>query len=243
MRWDGCSTPFPLRQLVRLLRFEDIGQRDGKADLRLIPKIGGDGVSDPGLVCLLKALHKFLQLIGRDRHEHLMILAGRPDPVAVAGRLSPLLGTEPGRLVSRLSRDLPFAWLARQIPLDTTRKIRAMGLRGIGTETEGKRYYPNRELAGHVLGFTGVDSQGLEGLEWAFDSHLTGPEERLLLQRDARGRVLWQEVPERRGRRGCCRLEEGPTTIRSVGWQARSARNVRTHWSLWLWRDAENLLG
>ncbi len=129
------------------------------------------------------------------------------DPDATARRLSPPLGVKPEQLTERLKKNRSFAWLARQIPLDTARKIRGMGLPGVGMETEGKRYYPNRELAGHVLGFTGVDSQGLEGLELAFDAYLKGQQGRLLFQRDARGRVLWQEVPEKQGSGGCCELE------------------------------------
>jgi cell division protein FtsI (penicillin-binding protein 3) len=129
------------------------------------------------------------------------------DPDAVAQRLSPPLGVKPDRLADRLRQKRTFAWLARQIPLDTAREIRDMKLPGVGMETEGKRYYPNRELAGHVLGFTGVDSQGLEGLEWGFDQYLKGQQGRLLFQRDARGRVLWQEVPEKQGSGGCCELE------------------------------------
>ena len=129
------------------------------------------------------------------------------DTDAAARRLSPFLGETPERLASRLMQDVPFVWLARQIPLETARDVRALGIPGVGMETEGKRYYPNRTLAGHLLGFTGVDSQGLEGLELRFDSYLKGPEDRLLFQRDAHGRVLWQEVPERQGRGGRCRLE------------------------------------
>jgi len=129
------------------------------------------------------------------------------DPDAAARRLSPLLGEPVEQLAARLRKDLPFLWLARQIPLQTAREIRGMGLSGVGMETEGKRYYPNRALAGHVLGFTGLDSKGLEGLEWGFDSYLKGAEDLLLFQRDARGRVLWQEVPQRQGRGGRCELE------------------------------------
>lgn len=129
------------------------------------------------------------------------------DPEAVARRLAPLLGGDPERLAGRMARDASFTWLARQIPLASARKVRDMRLPGVGIETEGKRYYPNRELAGHVLGFTGVDSQGLEGLEWAFDRQLKGQPGQLRFQRDARGRVLWQEVPGKPGNRGCCELE------------------------------------
>jgi cell division protein FtsI (penicillin-binding protein 3) len=129
------------------------------------------------------------------------------DPDAAAKLLSPPLGLKPDRLLSKLKQDVSFTWLARQIPLDKAEGIRRLRLSGVGMEKEGKRYYPNQELAGHVLGFTGVDSQGLEGIEVGFDSYLKGPQGRLFLQRDAQGRVFWQEVPERQASGGCNELE------------------------------------
>jgi len=128
------------------------------------------------------------------------------DPDA-ARRLAAPLGIGLGRLEERMKHSAPFVWLARQIPLARAREVDAMGIRGVAIETEGTRYYPNGELAGHVLGFTGLDSQGLEGLELGYDRFLKGPSGQLRFQRDAHGRVLWQEVPEKHGSGGCCELE------------------------------------
>ena len=55
-------------------------------------------------------------------------------------------------------------------------------------------------------GFAGIDSQGLEGLEWGFDSFLRGPEVTLMLQHDAYGRTLWQEVALESARKAACGL-------------------------------------
>jgi cell division protein FtsI (penicillin-binding protein 3) len=63
-------------------------------------------------------------------------------------------------------------------------------------EKEGRRYYPNRDLAANLIGFVGVDSQGLEGLELHYERQVSGAKGSLLLQRDARGRLLWKEVAE-----------------------------------------------
>lgn len=120
--------------------------------------------------------------------------------------LARTLDMDPDVLRDELTRDVSFTWLARQVPREKAEAVRKLELRGIGIEKEGKRYYPNRELAGHVIGFSGIDSQGLEGLEWGFDSYLKGRQGTLMLQHDARGRPLWQGVSMETGRKGCCEL-------------------------------------
>ncbi len=116
------------------------------------------------------------------------------DADAAARRLAPLLGMDPERVRARLTSGVSFVWLARQIPLAKARAIQRLGLKGIGVEMEGKRYYPNRELAANVVGFAGIDSQGLEGLELAYDGELRGTRESLFLLRDAHGDLLWQGI-------------------------------------------------
>ena len=120
------------------------------------------------------------------------------DREVAARRLAPPLGMAREEILAKLEQDLSFVWLARQVAPERARAVRALGLAGIGVQKEGRRYYPNRELAGSLVGFAGVDSQGLEGLEYYYDAQIRGTRERLLLQRDARGRVLWKEVSEER---------------------------------------------
>ncbi len=118
------------------------------------------------------------------------------DPVLTARLLAPHLEMDARSLRERLKRSLSFVWLARQLPLQKARAIQKLGLSGIGMEKEGKRYYPNRDLAANVIGFVGVDSQGLEGLELYYEGRVRGAQASLLLQRDARGRLLWREMAE-----------------------------------------------
>ena len=118
------------------------------------------------------------------------------DPTQTARLLAPHLEMNARTLQAKLERSVSFVWLARQLTLRKTRAIRELGLSGIGMEKEGKRYYPNRELAANVIGFVGVDSQGLEGLELHYDGYVRGAQASLMLQRDARGRLLWREVAE-----------------------------------------------
>ncbi len=121
------------------------------------------------------------------------------DPVRTARLLAPRLEMDVSSLRARLTQPLSFVWLARQLPLEKARAVEKLGLPGIGMEKEGKRYYPNRDLAANVIGFVGVDSQGLEGLELQYEERVRGEQASLLLQRDALGRLLWREMARPRG--------------------------------------------
>ncbi len=121
------------------------------------------------------------------------------DPVRTARLLAPWLGMDVSSLRSRLTQPLSFVWLARQLPLEKARAVAKLRLPGIGMEREGKRYYPNRDLAANVIGFVGVDSQGLEGLELEYEDRVRGEQASLLLQKDALGRLLWKEMTRPRG--------------------------------------------
>lgn len=118
-------------------------------------------------------------------------LPGRiADPGAVAARLAPLLA-EPGKeLAERLQSDRPFVWLRRRVPPPVSQAVRALGLPGIGFIPESLRFYPNRELAAHLLGFEGWDNRGLEGIELAYDQLLAGEPGLALVERDALGREV-----------------------------------------------------
>jgi cell division protein FtsI (penicillin-binding protein 3) len=81
-----------------------------------------------------------------------------------------------------------FIWIARRLDADLANKIVAMKLPGIQTRLEPKRYYPNGPLAAHVLGYVGLDGQGLGGLEQSYNSKISGEPGRLFLEKDANGK-------------------------------------------------------
>lgn len=89
------------------------------------------------------------------------------------------------RLESVLAGDGAFAYVARQIGPRTAQEILGRKLVGIGLVKENRRYYPNGALAAHVLGHTGIDNQGLHGLESLYERTLAGEPGRILVQRDA----------------------------------------------------------
>jgi cell division protein FtsI (penicillin-binding protein 3) len=103
-------------------------------------------------------------------------------------RLAKALGLPERQIAERLDSSRGFVWLARRVEPAVASAVAALDLEGIGSVKESKRFYPNVELAGHVLGFSGVDSEGLEGLEREYDSVLKSQAKRFERPRDARGR-------------------------------------------------------
>ncbi|MBW1678801.1 MAG: penicillin-binding protein [Deltaproteobacteria bacterium] len=91
------------------------------------------------------------------------------------------------KLSKKLNSSSPFVWIKRGISPAEGDHIRNLRLAGIHFTKENKRFYPNREMGGHFLGFVGVDGNGLEGLERKYDSYLTGGSKYLLVERDALG--------------------------------------------------------
>lgn len=81
-----------------------------------------------------------------------------------------------------------FIWIARRLDADQASKIVAMNLPGLQSVLEPKRYYPNGPLAAHVLGYVGLDGDGLGGLERSYNAKIAGEPGRLFLEKDASGK-------------------------------------------------------
>jgi cell division protein FtsI (penicillin-binding protein 3) len=105
------------------------------------------------------------------------------DAAAVAEQLAPLLGRDPGDLADLLTTDSHFVYLARQLDHEVGAGIRELGLEGIGVIGAPKRVYPAEGLAGQVVGFTGIDGEGLQGLEARYEDLLLGRPGLLTLER------------------------------------------------------------
>jgi cell division protein FtsI (penicillin-binding protein 3) len=90
----------------------------------------------------------------------------------------------------KLASDRDFIYLKRQLPPDVTDKIMALNLSGIHQKTEYRRYYPSGEVMAHMVGFTGVDESGQEGVELAFNDKLTGKSGSRRVIKDRRGNVV-----------------------------------------------------
>jgi cell division protein FtsI (penicillin-binding protein 3) len=107
--------------------------------------------------------------------------------------LAPLLGTSKESLQNKLNASKNFVWLQRRMPPDVVLKIKELDLEGIGFVKETKRFYPNGEVAGNVIGFTGLDPDGLEGIELKYNSTILGSTGYLVTERDALGRDIAQK--------------------------------------------------
>src|ERR687885_689672 len=78
-----------------------------------------------------------------------------------------------------------FTWIARRLDAELGSKIVEMKLPGLQSVLEPKRYYPNGPLAAHVLGYVGLDGQGLGGVEQFYNAKISGEPGRLFLEKDA----------------------------------------------------------
>src|SRR2546423_7675424 len=122
-----------------------------------------------------------------------------PDVHATAGILGKILKADSTEIENRLRASHAFAWVSRKVDADISSRIRALNLKGIYFQKESKRFYPKRELAAQVLGYVGMDDEGLGGLERSYDASLRGKPGRMLISLDARrkwlGRVERQPEP------------------------------------------------
>ena len=92
------------------------------------------------------------------------------DKNRTAGLLALNLDGKKSSILGLLKKDRSFVWIKRRISPEKGRQIKNLDLEGIFLTTETRRYYPGRDIAGHLLGFSGSDNQGLEGLEKRVDS-------------------------------------------------------------------------
>ncbi len=122
-----------------------------------------------------------------------------PDPTTAATLLAHILKLDPAEVRARFRASRTFCWVARKVDADASERVQALNLRGIYFQKESKRFYPKRELAAQVLGYVGMDDEGLSGIEREFDDQLRGQPGRMLINVDARkrwfGRVERQPEP------------------------------------------------
>jgi cell division protein FtsI/penicillin-binding protein 2 len=112
------------------------------------------------------------------------------DRKSAARILSATLKLNQDQIYKKISSKKHFVWIKRKCSLDEVAKLKQARLSGVGYVSEQKRFYPKRELAASVLGFVGMDNQGLAGIEYTYQSKLKGITVRRVMERDARGRNI-----------------------------------------------------
>jgi cell division protein FtsI (penicillin-binding protein 3) len=108
------------------------------------------------------------------------------------GELAALLDQDEEWLARRITSNLEreFVFLARHVSPAKAQQVLELGLPGVGTVREYRRYYPAGEVAGHIVGFTDIDDRGQEGLEAEFDHWLKGELGSKRVIQDRRGQIF-----------------------------------------------------
>ncbi|EPT8450113.1 penicillin-binding transpeptidase domain-containing protein [Vibrio fluvialis] len=88
------------------------------------------------------------------------------------------------------NRTRRFIYLQRQVSPAMAKYIRELKLSGVGLKSESRRYYPAGEVSAHLIGVTGIDGHGLEGVERSYDKWLTGEAGKSIIRKDRYGRVV-----------------------------------------------------
>lgn len=105
----------------------------------------------------------------------------------IASKLSEILDLNKEQTLTRITKYTSLEYVKKKISTETAAKITEYNLPGIGIVEDSTRFYPNGSLAAHILGFTGIDSQGLEGIEYSRDEELTGIQGSILTEYGANG--------------------------------------------------------
>jgi cell division protein FtsI (penicillin-binding protein 3) len=110
------------------------------------------------------------------------------DPKKAAKALAAVhgIGLSAKEIEAKLRNDGSFAWIARQLPLEVAAKVRALALPGVYFLEGHRRSYPRASLAANVVGYVGVDGNGLAGIEHSFDDPVSGTPGKVTLLKDAR---------------------------------------------------------
>ncbi|MDE0092104.1 MAG: penicillin-binding transpeptidase domain-containing protein, partial [Oligoflexia bacterium] len=116
------------------------------------------------------------------------------EPYYVAKKLSELFG-KPRKFFLRkfLDKKRRFVWVKRHLSKRELEVLKSWNLEGLYFLKENKRFYTNETSLSQVLGFTGIEGQGLEGIEKQYEKVLSGESQKVLIQRDARGRPLFMD--------------------------------------------------
>jgi cell division protein FtsI/penicillin-binding protein 2 len=114
------------------------------------------------------------------------------DPNDAARKLAPVLHEPADQIESALRERIEFRWLARKVSHEEAQRVRALGITGIETKAEetGTRFVASGRLASTVIGFTGTDENGLDGLEYSFDSLLRGTPGKMRIEADNFGHAI-----------------------------------------------------
>lgn len=105
----------------------------------------------------------------------------------IADKLAAVLNQPAADILSKITKRTAIEYVQKRVTAEVAAKVRELKLPGVGTTEDSQRYYPNSTLAAHVIGFTGIDGQGLEGIELTRDQELEGKSGSILREFAANG--------------------------------------------------------
>jgi cell division protein FtsI (penicillin-binding protein 3) len=180
---------------LQVVRHEELSARGERQQMRTVaaPAKRGEILDRRGRVLAYSVDAESIYAVPSDIERPHAVVA------ALCGALEDCTPKEREALMERFGRQSPFAYVRRQVSPEQARRVKALELEGIGFMKESRRFYPNKELASHLLGYVGIDSTGLHGIESTYDSLIKGRAGTVLIQTDAR-------------RHAFSRLEKPPTT-------------------------------
>ncbi len=121
------------------------------------------------------------------------------DRNAAAKQLAKALDLPYKDVRAKLTGNGSFAWLKRQVSPSQGARVHELELKGVGAIKEPRRFYPNANIAAQLIGFTGLDPKGLEGLELEYDKQILGRGGYLVMERDGHGRGIGTGSPQIQG--------------------------------------------
>jgi cell division protein FtsI (penicillin-binding protein 3) len=151
--------------------------------------------------------------------------------LSTAGRrkLAGLLAMDVAELNRKLAEARDFVYLKRQISPETAEAVEALGIRGLYQQREFRRYYPAGEVTAHVVGFTGLEDAGQEGIELAHQDSLGGKPGSRRVIKDRLGQVVEDVESIRAAQRGNDLTLSIDSKIQSLAFSALQAAVTHHH--------------
>ncbi|MGI5824650.1 MAG: stage V sporulation protein D [Bacillota bacterium] len=123
-------------------------------------------------------------------------IKGSGDEAEIADYLAEVLVMDRDEIYEKITSSNSFVWIKRKADHTAAEAIREADLTGISVVEEAQRYYPKNTLAANILGFSGVDNQGLEGIEYSYNDILSGINGSISTEYDAKQNTIPQAIQE-----------------------------------------------
>lgn len=108
----------------------------------------------------------------------------------VVQSLASILGLDAAEVDAKIDKNVSFVYIKRRIPDEQAEALHELGYKGVYFLEESRRSYPKGSLASQIIGFAGIDNQGLNGIELQYDNTLLGNPGKFLMEYDGAGNEI-----------------------------------------------------